>query len=69
MKPTRCLNHPKREVFARGLCPSCYQMLQKLIRDGKMTDEVAIKNKKILPRRKGWPGTNNPRRIKPFPKA
>lgn len=64
----RCLNHPSRAVHARGLCPSCYQTLQRLIRQGKMTDRRAVKQSMMLPRLDGWPGNNNPRRIKPFPR-
>lgn len=62
----KCLNHPARDVYARGLCPSCYQSIQRAIREGKMTDAKAVRRGLMLKRLKGWPGVNNPRRIKPF---
>ena len=65
----KCLKHTNRDVVARGLCASCYQLMSRWIRDGKLTDKQAVRRGLILPRRKGWPGTNNPRRVKPFPKT
>lgn len=49
MKQPMCLQHHDRPAHCRGRCRSCYESIMRDIRNGKMTDKQAVRNRWLLP--------------------
>lgn len=45
----RCINHKKRQPYARGLCMPCYRSIRNAIKAGTLDETKAVRDGLILP--------------------